>query len=72
MAHRIPLGTTSPAASIVGTTDPIQLRAQAHNALNMALHYLRQPRLDVQGAHRKVAEAKAALRRLDMAMSMEG
>lgn len=46
--------------------DPIQLHAEAHNALAMALHYLRQPEaLNVPGATRKAVQALAALRRLD-------
>lgn len=47
------------------TPDPIQLHAEAHNALSMALHYLRQPQTNVQGAARKVVQALAALRGLD-------
>ena len=50
----------------LGAPDPIQLHADAHNALAMALHYLRQPAaLNVPGATRKVVQALAALRRLD-------
>ncbi|RYH48707.1 MAG: hypothetical protein EON54_15960 [Alcaligenaceae bacterium] len=46
--------------------DLIQLHAEAHNALAMALHYLRQPAsLNVPGATRKVVQALTALRRLD-------
>jgi len=47
------------------TPDPIQLHAEAHNALAMALHYLRQPSGNVPGAARKAVQALAALRRLD-------
>ncbi|TXH36162.1 MAG: hypothetical protein E6Q94_03285 [Burkholderiaceae bacterium] len=54
-AHRTP--TT-------GTPDPIQLHAEAHNALGMALHYLRQPSGNVPGAMRKTVQALAALRGL--------
>jgi hypothetical protein len=44
-----------------GTPDPIQLYADAHNALAMALHYLRQPQANVPGASRKAVQALAAL-----------
>ena len=47
------------------TPDPIQLHAEAHNALAMALHYLRQPSGNVPGAMRKAVQALAALRRLE-------
>ena len=47
-------------------TDPIQLHAEAHNALAMAVHYLTQPRANVPGAARKAVQALAALRRLDV------
>jgi hypothetical protein len=46
-------------------TDPIQLHADAHNALSMALHYIRQPEANVPGAVRKAVQALAALRRMD-------
>jgi len=74
MADRIPARalaarTVSPAP---GTPDPIQLHAAAHNALSIALHHLRQPQLDVANARRKVAQALAALRGLDVALSLEG
>lgn len=41
---------------------PIQLHADAHNALAMALHYLRQPAANVPGAARKTVQALAVLR----------
>ena len=74
MADRIPARaliarTTSPTT---GTTDPIQLHATAHNALGTALHHLRQPHVDVARARRKVMQALAALRGLDVALSLEG
>ena len=47
------------------TPDPIPLHAEAHNALAMALHYLRQPASNVRGAARKAVQALAALRSLD-------
>ncbi|MDZ7862106.1 hypothetical protein [Acidovorax sp.] len=45
-----------------GSPDPIQLYADAHNALEMALHYLRQPHANVLGAARKAGQVLAALR----------
>ncbi|WP_042428885.1 hypothetical protein [Comamonas granuli] len=55
----------APTTPATGTPDPIQLHAEAHNALAMALHYLRQPAGNVPGASRKAVQALAALRRLD-------
>lgn len=55
---------------IVGTPDPIQLHAEAHNALAMAVFYLRQPQANVPGARRKAVQALAALRGLSL--SLEG
>ena len=51
-------------ALTTGTPDPIQLHADAHNALNMAVFYLRQPHANVPGARRKAIQALAALRNL--------
>ena len=53
-----------------GTSDPIQLHAEAHNALNMAVFYLRQPTANVLGARRKAIQALSALRSLSL--SLEG
>ena len=47
-----------------GTPDPIQAYADAHNALAMALHYLRTPSGNLPGATRKAVQALAALRML--------
>lgn len=59
---------TSPQGARLGApTDPIQLYADAHNALAMALHYLRQPDANVPGAARKAVQALAALRSLGSA-----
>lgn len=58
----------APAPSTATATDSvqlIQLHAEAHNALAMALHYMRQPAANVPGAARKAVQALAALRRLD-------
>ena len=57
--------TTTPAQ---GTSDPIQLHAQAHNALNMAVFYLRQPQANTAAARRKAVQALAALRGLSLAL----
>lgn len=72
MTPVIPLASRSAAptgphgARLGAQTDPIQLHADAHNALAMALHYLRQPgALNVPGATRKAVQALAALRCLD-------
>ena len=54
-----------------GTT-PNQLHADAHNALSMAVYYLRQPEANVAGARRKAVQALAALRGLDLSLSLEG
>ena len=47
-----------------GNHDPIQLFADATNALAMASYYLRQPEGNHAGAARKAGQALAALRRL--------
>lgn len=67
-----PLASTQPSGAARlslpatgNTPDPIQLHADAHNALSMAVFYLRQPSANVPGARRK-----AALRGLSL--SMEG
>ena len=52
------------------TPDLIQLHADAHNALNMAVFYLRQPDANVPGARRKAIQALSALRNLSL--SLEG
>ena len=51
-------------ASPTTGTDPIQLHADAHNALNMAVYYLRQPQANTAAARRKAVQALAALRNL--------
>lgn len=56
---------TSPAS---GTPDLIQLHADAHNALNMAVFYLRQPQADTAAARRKAIQALTALRGLSLAL----
>ncbi len=61
-------GLKSEPASITGTLDPIQLHADAHNALNMAVFYLRQPEANTAAARRKAIQALAALRGLSLAL----
>ena len=56
----------APTPPTMGAPDTIQLHAEAHNALAMALHYLRQPSGNVPGAMRKAVQALAALRRLNV------
>ena len=70
MTNVIPLARRRAAATppTTGTPDPIQLHAEAHNALAMALHYLRQPGpANVPGATRKAVQALAALRSMGSA-----
>ena len=70
MTNVIPLASRSAApppaqgARLGAPSDPLQLYADAHNALAMALHYLRQPEANVPGAARKAVQALAALRSL--------
>ena len=69
MTNVIPLASRCAAptqgARLGAPSDPVQLYADAHNALAMALHYLRQPDANVPGAARKAVQALAALRSLD-------
>lgn len=58
----------APSPTTIGTADPIQLHADAHNALNMAVFYLRQPDANVAGARRKAIQALTALRGLSLAL----
>ena len=53
---------------VQGTPDPIQLHAEAHNALNMAVFYLCQPQTNTVAARRKAVQALAALRGLSLAL----
>ena len=57
-------------AGHLSETALIQLHSDAHNALNMAVFYLRQPAVNVPGARRKAVQALVALRGLSL--SMEG
>ena len=59
--------SAAPTSPATGTPDPLQGFAEAHNALAMALHYLRQPDANVPGAARKAVQALAALRSLGSA-----
>ena len=65
LASRRAAPTPAQGARLGAPSDPVQLSADAHNALAMALHYLRQPRANVPGAARKAVQALAALRSLD-------
>ena len=67
LASRSAAPTSPQGARLGAPTDPIQLYADAHNALAMALHYLRQPDANVPGAARKAVQALAALRSLGSA-----
>ncbi|OJU91028.1 MAG: hypothetical protein BGO13_00245 [Burkholderiales bacterium 66-5] len=70
MSMVIPLRSRSAAPSLPDTgasTETLQAFGDAHNALSVALHYLRQPGGNLAGARRKTGLALAALRRLDRA-----
>ena len=67
LASRSAAPTSPQGARLGAPTDAIQLYADAHNALAMALHYLRQPDANVPGAARKAVQALAALRSLGSA-----
>lgn len=58
----------APTSPATGIRDPIQLHADAHNALNMAVFYLRQPQANPAAARRKAIQALAALRGLSLAL----
>lgn len=60
--------SAAPASPAMGTVDPIQLHADAHNALNMEVFYLRQPQANTAAARRKAIQALAALRGLTLAL----
>ena len=55
-------------ASLIKPLDAIQIHQEAENALNMALHYLRQPSSNVPGARRKTIQALAAMKQLNAAI----
>ena len=58
----------APTLPTTGTPDPIQLHAEAHNALSMAVFYLRQPQPNTAAARRKAVQALSALRRLSISL----
>lgn len=60
-AQHLPAGRLTEAALI-------QLHADAHNALNMAVFYLRQPQPDTAAARIKAVQALAALRNLSLSL----
>lgn len=61
-------GLTDPAPTAARTPDPIQLHADVHNALSMAVFYLRQPQANTAAARRKAIQALTALRGLSLAL----
>ncbi|AVO48489.1 hypothetical protein C6568_03840 [Melaminivora suipulveris] len=64
--------SAAPIQPATGIPDPIAAFTDAHNALAMALHYLRQPAGNVPGAMRKAVQALAALRALEAASRQGG
>lgn len=62
------MATSATTAPTTGKLDPIQLHAAAHNALSMAVFYLRQPQANTAAARRKAVQALAALRGLSVAL----
>lgn len=62
------MATSATTAPTTGNLDPIQLHAAAHNALSMAVFYLRQPQANTAAARRKAVQALAALRGLSVAL----
>ena len=60
--------TSEPVSPATGAPDPIQLHADAHNALSMAVFYLRQPQVNTAAARRKAIQALTALRGLSLAL----
>lgn len=61
-------GLADPAPITARTLDPIQLHADVHNALSMAVFYLRQPQANTAAARRKAIQALTALRGLSLAL----
>lgn len=58
------------AVTNTGIPGPSQLQAEAHNALSMAVFYLRQPQTNVPSAYPKAIQALSALSNLSL--SLEG
>lgn len=67
MAQSSPAHISAP-TSRPGETALIQLHADAHNALNMAVYFLRQPQPDTAAARIKAVQALAALRNLSLSL----
>lgn len=66
-AARLSRAATAPSGQLPATgLSPIQLHADAHNALSMAVFYLRQPQANTAAARRKAIQALAALRSLSL------
>lgn len=61
-------GMADPAPAAAAARDPIQLHADVHNALSMAVFYLRQPQANTAAARRKAIQALTALRGLSLAL----
>ncbi|WP_043003946.1 hypothetical protein [Comamonas testosteroni] len=70
MSASVAAGRRAASTPTTGTVDPIQLHADAHNALSMAAFYLRQPQVNVPAARRKAVQALAALRNLSAALEV--
>ena len=64
--HRAHIAAPTFTQPTTGNAALIQLHADAHNALNMAVFYLRQPDANVPGARRKAIQALSALRNLSL------
>jgi len=61
-------GMADPSPAAAAARDPIQLHADVHNALSMAVFYLRQPQANTAAARRKAIQALTALRGLSLAL----
>lgn len=59
---------TAPTSPAQGSPDAIRLHAEAQDALNMAVFFLRQPQANTTAARRKAVQALAALRGLSLAL----
>lgn len=70
LSGAVPMSHAASTADTPSPAHPIQLHADAHNALTMALHYLRQPTANVPGARRKAVQALTALRGLALSQSL--
>lgn len=55
-------------APTTGTSNPVQLHADARDALSMAVFYLNQPGTNIAGARSKAVQGLSALRGLDLTL----